>query len=230
MSSSNPPWVSAWKKHLDGKEKDPKYNVYALSTLSTEGLPKVRHVIHRALTPSNIFVITTDMRMQKSFHLAHNPTMEIAWWLDPAGVQFRISGKAFPFPNQSTPEGSTRVEDALRQLRTQGEDSEPGWWEKERMRVWKEGMSGHLRASFARPPPGKPLDEVSEPDTWPTRLDAESDDPEEKKQIESALKNFALVAIQVDAFEYLELAETPNRRTQWIRQDDGSWEERKVAP
>jgi hypothetical protein len=60
--------------------------------------------------------------------------------------------------------------------------------------------------------------------------DASQDDPEEKKQIESALKNFALVAIQVDAFEYLELAETPNRRTQWIRQDDGSWEERKVAP
>jgi hypothetical protein len=26
MSSSNPPWVSAWKKHLDGKEKDPQYN------------------------------------------------------------------------------------------------------------------------------------------------------------------------------------------------------------
>jgi pyridoxamine 5'-phosphate oxidase len=126
------------------------------------------------VTPSNIFVITTDMRMQKSSHLSHNPAMEIAWWLDPAGVQFRISGKAFPLPNQSTPEGSTRVEDALRQLRTQGEDSDPSWWEKERKRVWKEGMSGHLRASFARPPPGKPLDEVPEPDTWPTRLDAES--------------------------------------------------------
>jgi hypothetical protein len=196
--------------------------------------------------------------MQKSSHLSHNPTMEIAWWLDPAGVQFRISGKAFCLPNQSTPEGSARVEDALKQLRTQGQESEPGWWEKERMRVWKEGMSGHLRASFARPSPGKSLDEVSEPDTWPTRLDAESvcprpcrpcvptladhlacytmvsdapqDDPDEKKQIESALRNFALVAIQVDAFEYLVLSETPNRRTQWIRQDDGSWEERKVAP
>jgi hypothetical protein len=60
--------------------------------------------------------------------------------------------------------------------------------------------------------------------------DTSQDDPDEKKQIEVALKNFALVAIQVDAFEYLELAETPNRRTQWTRQDDGSWEERKVAP
>jgi hypothetical protein len=60
--------------------------------------------------------------------------------------------------------------------------------------------------------------------------DAPQDDPDEKKQIESALRNFALVAIQVDAFEYLVLSETPNRRTQWIRQDDGSWEERKVAP
>ena len=56
------------------------------------------------------------------------------------------------------------------------------------------------------------------------------DDPKQKKDIEMAYSHFALMAIEPEAAEYLELKPTPNRRTQWTKQADGSWDKRSVAP
>ena len=55
------------------------------------------------------------------------------------------------------------------------------------------------------------------------------DDPKEKKEIEFALNNFAILAIRPVAVEFLELKPTPNRRTQWRKQGD-EWIETKVCP
>lgn len=188
-------------------------------------------VIHRAVTPSSsLLVTTTDTRMKKPAHLAHDPHVELAWWMDPVAIQFRINGSAYTIPPQSDEEGKSKAAEALKALGAQGDEANPEWWEKERMRLWKEAMSGHLRASFGRPTPGTPLDQCPPSSEWPERLDAESDDPEEKKKIENALSHFALLVIRVDGCEKLELKPTPNIRTQWTRQDGGDWKKQGVAP
>ena len=56
------------------------------------------------------------------------------------------------------------------------------------------------------------------------------DDPKEQEKIDNALSHFALLAIRPVAFEQLELKPTPNIRTQWEQQQDGSWKEKHVAP
>jgi hypothetical protein len=112
--------------------------------------------------------------MQKPVHLFTHPTIEIAWWINPHGVQFRITGQAYTIPSQSSESTKRDVEKALASLDAKGEEGDADWWEKERKRVWKESMSGHLRASFGRPPPGKPLEEISDPKEWPEQFEAES--------------------------------------------------------
>ncbi|ORX34005.1 pyridoxamine 5'-phosphate oxidase-domain-containing protein [Kockovaella imperatae] len=222
--SSAPEWIELLKKHVD--KKDQHTTVYAFSTLSPEGKPRVRHCIHRDITPSNLLLTTTDTRMQKPLQLGEHHQVEIAWWMEPPAVQFRLRGQAFTLPADQN-----QVSKALKELGVQGEEADAKWWEEKRKSIWANDMSGHLRGSFGRPPPGKPLSEIKEkPEDWPERLDAESDDPEQQKLIDNALSHFALIAFKVEWAEYLELKPSPNRRTQWTKKSDGSWDKVSVAP
>lgn len=128
------------------------------------------------VTPaSNILVTTTDTRMGKPAHLAAHPTVEMAWWMVEPAIQFRVTGQGYTIPNDdSASDFSSKMEETLKGLRATGDEAETGFWEKERKRLWKDAMSGHLRASFARPPPGKLLSECPDPKTWSETLPAES--------------------------------------------------------
>jgi hypothetical protein len=124
---------------------------------------------------SNLLITTTDTRMAKPAHLSNSHTVELAWWIDPTAVQFRITGQAYVLPaNPDDPEYKSSMDAALKGLQAQGGEDKADYWEKERKRLWKEAMSGHLRASFGRPTPGKDLGECPDPKEWPERLDAES--------------------------------------------------------
>ncbi|OCF45747.1 hypothetical protein I317_00235 [Kwoniella heveanensis CBS 569] len=224
-SSSKPQWVPLLEQQL---KENPKSTTYAFSTLSKEGNPKVRYVIHRGITPSSLLLTTTDTRMGKPEHLAHSPTIELAWWIESTNVQFRITGQAVTIASGA----ETDFDKALHVLGLKAGQEEEGkaeWWENERKKLW-EGVSGHLRAGFGRPPPGKKLDEVESSDKWPETIPAKSDEPDEQKTIDYAFSHFAIIAIAPQAVEFLELKPIPNRRTQWRRQADGSWDELKVAP
>ena len=50
-----------------------------------------------------------------------------------------------------------------------------------------------------------------------------------KKDIEFACNNFAMLAIQAEGVEYLELKPTPNKRTQWHK-EGAEWKRVEVAP
>ena len=122
------------------------------------------------VTSSGLLLTTTDTRMQKPNHLAHDPTIELAWWILDSAIQLRITGKAYSV--SSDPESAAR---AIKELDVQGaEEGENKWWQDKRDELWSQ-LSGHLRGSFGRPPPGTPLDQVKEkPEDWIQRLDVES--------------------------------------------------------
>ena len=191
--------------------------------------------------------------MQKPVHLSNNPILEIAWWIDDAAVQFRITGEGYPIPSPNAENGAQLIDTAVKALgaeETEGREGNAEFWEGKRKELWEKEMSGHLRGSFGRPNPGKKLSEIKEkPEDWISRLDASSvssmtasarrvrclidlaqDDPTMKKDIEFALNNFALLAIRPTGVEFLELKPTPNKRTQWHKQADGGWDRVEVAP
>nr|ODN93658.1 hypothetical protein L204_04841 [Cryptococcus depauperatus CBS 7855] len=231
MSTTKLAWVSVLEKQL---EENPKCIVFALSTLSPENKPRVRHVNYRGLTPSNLILTSTDLRWSKPVHLNHSSTIEIAWWLRDTNTQFRITGQAFIIPPSAESEGWDKVIEGLHL--TGKEEGKKDWWCKKKDELWSV-LSGHLRASFGRPIPGRKLEEVDDSGEWPETIPAKSrqDDVKEQKLIEKAWSNFAIIAIRPEAVEFLELNPVPNRRTQWAwkkRSDGleiGSWEEVKVT-
>ena len=116
--------------------------------------------------------------MQKPVHLNNSPALELAWWIDPTAVQFRITGKGYVIPSPSAPGGKEMIDTAIKAMGPTGEMGREGsaeWWEGKRKEVWAKEMSGHLRGSFGRPQPGKKLSEIdSKPDEWISRLDVSS--------------------------------------------------------
>lgn len=112
--------------------------------------------------------------MPKASQLASDPTVEIAWWIEDPAIQFRIGGKAYVIP-PSTSETEAQIKDTLKAMGAKGEEADPKWWEEKREQLWKEKMSGHLRASFARPTPGQSLKTVDrQPEEWAESIPAES--------------------------------------------------------
>ena len=111
--------------------------------------------------------------MQKPVHLAAHSDVEIAWWIEPTNTQFRISGPAVTIASPKV-ESSDKVQEKLKKLDPTGDEKNTDWWEKERARLWK-SVSGHLRAGFARPAPGTPLDKADrKPEEWSESIPAES--------------------------------------------------------
>ena len=108
-------------------------------------------------------------------------------------------------------------------------------WEEERRKMF-ESMSEHMRASWVRPVPGTRL--VSKgAEAWPEKLPKLSEaeaggDEHTKTLVRKAFKNFALVAIEPDRIDYVELGVVPNRRTifEQDEDEDKSWIEHAVVP
>jgi hypothetical protein len=107
--------------------------------------------------------------MNKVSHLQSQPLAEGSFWIEETGVQFRVAGKAYVVPSDadSSQSGREKAGDVVRSLCAQGDETNVDWWIAEREKSWSEGISGHLRATFARPKPGTPLDRVErKPAEW----------------------------------------------------------------
>lgn len=212
-------------------------------------MPRVRSVIHRdflsPLSPScPLLLTTTDIRTPKGRQIAHNSAVEIAWWIAPTQEQFRIAGHAYILPAPASdfaadtdyrPIGIMSIESRAQVLSKAFPKAELGGvefdWEAKRVELF-DGMSGHMKASWLRPIPGTPLEggyDASK--AWPESLPklGEASSEEEEKQLQDALKNFALVVIDPAEVDYVELGVVPNRRTHFLRKE-GSWEEKAVVP
>lgn len=114
---------------------------------------------------------STDIRMHKVAEIGQEQKVEAAFWLPEKAIQFRISGHAAVVPNDSDEKDPSSV---LKEL-SKGSGAEGAdWWAEKREELWVK-QSGKLRASFARPQPGKPLDQIdTKPADWPQDLEKDA--------------------------------------------------------
>ena len=146
--------------------------------------------------------------------------------------QFRISGLThiFPSPTQGAPGGGPTPipEEAtgLKLLEKTGFD-----WEAKRKEVFA-GMKPEMRASWCTPyPPGTPISSYEEQKGWPTSvpLEDEAKTDEDRKNIEFAFRNFALMLFEPVQVDWVALGVHPNERIKFTR-DGERWIEQQVVP
>ncbi|GAA5884670.1 hypothetical protein JCM6882_005342 [Rhodosporidiobolus microsporus] len=200
---------------------------------------------------SDKLVITTDARSPKARQLASSPHVELAWWLASTQHQFRIVGSAYILPSPSFSQAPHTTPSSS--LASTAADIDPSAssfsfpfpagklapydafsWEQERVRQFRK-LSPELRASFYRPVPGTTLEEWGgKMDDLPQELPEgveEAEGEEQKKQVEQALKNMALVVIDPTEIDLCDLGSTPNVRTRWrLDASSGEWKEEGLVP
>lgn len=142
-------------------------------------------------------------------------------WLFPSMVQVRLEGRAILYPSPipfPDPPKTTAKEDADAVAATFAKDTpeaDPQWWEQKRKDLWN-GLSPDLRASFSRPQPGAELKD--DPDNWIDELpadDKELSDEKLKEAYKKAWENFAVLALEPEYVEVLDLGSKPHKRTLW---------------
>ena len=230
--------------------------VYQLATISPTNppTPNVRTIAHRGFLSFNaarpLLITSTDIRTPKASQIATNPNIELTWWFSGPVEQYRIRGKAWILPSQEatkSDQGNLGIRDGQdEEKETVGTtakvllDTFPGTrlrgdevnydWEQKRKEVFN-SMSGHMRAAWARPIPGSDL--PSDNNNWPETLPGlDDDETQANKQTEVAyaFKNFALVVIEPEEVDYVELGVMPNRRTVFRYTEKEEWVETAVVP
>ena len=197
-------------------------------------VPQVRSCIVRELISPDgnehlpIILTTTDIRTPKVEQILANDTVQINWWIEPSMDQFRLTGKVTLIPEP----GNLGVFHSGGNLGFK-KLSEGGFdWEAKRVRAF-DSLSGRMRACWCRPTPGSPLkggyEEAKKwPETIPTTTEATNGN--EKKLVEEALGNFALVLIEPTYVDWVQLGVSPDQRTLFHRGEDESWTETVVVP
>ena len=223
---------------------------YQLSSLSTSQ-PRVRTLVHREfLSAANrpLLLATTDIRTPKAQQIANSPSVEIAWWLADAQEQFRICGTAYILPSPDFPspddpltggtgklgekeredvvDAATSLRDSFSKAGLAGNNYD---WESKRVETF-EAMSGHMRASWARPVPGTTMNSYDTAKEWPESLPKLSEaEGEEKRLVQRAMRNFALVVIDPLVVDHVELGVVPNQRTLYTKKGD-EWQAQILVP
>jgi pyridoxamine 5'-phosphate oxidase len=186
------------------------------------------------LPPSSVLLTTTDLRTPKAQQQIlsseasppqRGAPFELAWWFTGTGEQFRFLGTARlwhpSLASSSSPSSSSPLPSHLA-------PSDTFDWESERKRIFRK-LSPQLRSTFIRPVPGTPLNECG---VDLSRLPEEmGDDMEEDPVVKRAFENFALVVLEVEGADWLNLKKVPNEREQWRRGcSDGEWRQWSVVP
>jgi len=233
MASTAPRWKAGLARAIG---ENGKAAVFQLASIeNTTNTPRVRSHIHREFlaaktTPSlPILVTSTDIRTPKTTQILPVPTIEAVFWIEANQEQYRIIGDASIIPAPSHPyhgKFDPLHGPALAAVTKEGID-----WEARRKQVFN-SMSGYMKASWCRPTPGSKLEGgYEEAKNWPQKLpsleEAESD--EDRKNLEVALSNFALVVIEPYEVDFVELGVIPNQRTKFTRQGL-SWVEEILVP
>ncbi|CAL5870563.1 uncharacterized protein PFLUO_LOCUS4802 [Penicillium psychrofluorescens] len=193
-----------------------------------------------SLYESDLFTLTTDVRMEKLAQLElSSQEIEAVFWLKDLNAQWRIKGKAFaignPLGETDTQEKWARsaVQKGLR-VKDDGNADTSGkekWsWEKAVTKYFA-NHSPFMRGSFRNPPPGQPRSqEPSDPRLKMAQKVTDLHDP-------VARANFRVVVIQPEEVERLDLTNPEDvRRWKWTLEGNGdhssgdNWVETELWP
>lgn len=180
---------------------------------------------------------------------------EICWWMEHASLQFRIAGTMHVLPRKDHPAAKAFNGSRLSPPASpeDGKDGEPFDWHKERSRIF-EKLSPDLLASFTRPTPSGPhphnerlkdgqgpgegdpeeaKDDTNSPWTLKLPQPGQEENDEQKKLLEEAERNFALIVIDPETIDIVDLAR--DRRSLFTRIDpskgaNSDWKEMRLVP
>ena len=99
-----------------------------------------------------IVLAATDIHTPKVEHILANDAVQMNWWFEPSGDQFRLTGRATLVPEPSSQVFNSGKSVAFQRLSANGFD-----WEAKRVQMFG-GLNSLLRAGQCCPPPGSPLD------------------------------------------------------------------------
>ncbi|KAK7063947.1 Pyridox-oxase-2 domain-containing protein [Favolaschia claudopus] len=227
--------VPRWKILLEQAiESHSKSTVIQLASIDpTTPVPHVRSLIFRGFLSAQdnparpLLLATTDVRTPKTAQMIANPHVQIAWWIDGSQEQYRIAGKAHVVPAP----GHTLHKHFMHTIVPLGSANFD--WEAKRIDVFN-SMSPVMKASWCRPTPGSRLEGgEEEAKKWPVKIEEPKPGDEEGKRLwEMSLSHFALVVIEPDSVDYVELKPIPNRRTSFwpSKTSRGVWEEEALVP
>ncbi|KAJ7508488.1 pyridoxamine 5'-phosphate oxidase-domain-containing protein [Mycena galericulata] len=226
---SIPHWKVALEKALAAHSKA---TVIQLASIDPHTpIPQVRSLIFRLfVSPTDnptrpLLLCTTDIRTPKTAQLIANPHVQVVWWIEGAQEQYRLAGRAHivPAPGHGLHPHFTHTIEGL----SEGSQYD---WEAKRIEVFK-NMSPVMKATWCRPVPGSRLEGgQDEAKKWPVKLEEPKPGDEEGRRLwDMSLSNFALVIIEPQDVDYVELAPIPNRRTRFWRTARG-WNEEALVP
>ncbi|KAJ7757587.1 pyridoxamine 5'-phosphate oxidase-domain-containing protein [Mycena metata] len=230
MQMAIPRWKAALEKALAAH---PKETVIQLASIDpSTPVPHARSLIFRGFVsptdnPSHpLLLATTDVRTPKTAQMIANPHVQVVWWINGTQEQYRIAGKAHivPAPAHGLHKHFVHPVSAL----SEGQKYD---WEAKRLEVFK-NMSPVMKASWCRPVPGSRLEGgQDEAKKWPVQIEEPKPGDEEGKRLwEISLSNFALVVVEPQDVDYVELAPVPNQRTRFWRAKGGVWDEEALVP
>jgi len=218
--------------------------VYSLATVETvvppsevgamAGVkPRARTVVHRSFLTLNsqknaggacILETTTDIRSSKCRQFIQNRSAaEVLWWFPESESQFRLQCRPFVLPALS--------HEWRREFPTDltGEALGELDWEAARVESFNR-LSPSLRASFARPAPGSELVEREKARDWPKELSKLGQESEEEKEmVRWAFENFAVLYLEVEEVDFVDLGVLPNERCRYVFQA-GEWLKSVLVP
>ncbi|KAL2862311.1 uncharacterized protein BJX67DRAFT_366471 [Aspergillus lucknowensis] len=181
---------------------------------------------------SDMLSITTDARMKKTGELAESDgVVEGLFWFEPVSVQWRIRGRAIviggPAMEKAEWEARERIRKGMR-LREgvdgNGEDVKSWDWDRQ-VTTYFAAHTPVMRGSFKNPPPGVPRSET--PSTPELKLNQKVEDLNDP----IARENFRVLVICPEEVEILDLSSPDDvRRTNWVFEDGGKWEEIDLWP
>ncbi|KAG0151531.1 hypothetical protein CROQUDRAFT_503238 [Cronartium quercuum f. sp. fusiforme G11] len=226
---------------------------YCLSSISGHGLnskPEARFCVHRGfvnerrkpndassnpdrpeqtgialLSCTDIRSPKIDQLIDKQSKVQDGKPASICWWFASTGEQYRIQANAYIYPPPSLESKFPKFMPAGKTLSPENMEQVEFDWEAERRRIF-EKISPELKASFLRPAPGKPLEEVPSDQSsshWPTEITTDA-------QKTLALDRFALIVLDPLSVDLIKLKVEPNERIQWSKLGDGTWKETPVVP
>ncbi|KAH9854411.1 hypothetical protein C2E23DRAFT_884003 [Lenzites betulinus] len=229
-----PRWVEAINKALSHPDNKGKV-IYQVATIDARNLPHVRSQVHRAfLHPDGrpdlpLLVTSTDARTPKVTQVRANQRVELAWWMEGSQDQFRLSGFVRIFPSSSFAGTSSPTPLPVEALGLKALEESGFDWDAKRIELFNK-MSPAMRASWCVPcPPGSPLENPDEQKDWPREVPVDPKNDEDKKNVETAQGNFALMLFEPVQVDWAALGVQPNRRTIFTREGD-KWNEQPVVP